>query len=99
MKRDLVKRRSDYLEEIDILSLHPKRKINILTKFVSSKLRWDLTIYHFPKTWIVQNLDNKANDALLLLLPLVLLLLLLLLLLLVVVVVSLLLLFCHVKEI
>ena len=36
-------------------------KTNILTKFVYSKLRWDLTIYHFPETWILQNLDNKAN--------------------------------------
>ena len=61
VKCDLVERLSDYLEKIDILSLHPKHKTNILTKFVYSKLRWDLTIYHFPETWIVQNLDNKAN--------------------------------------
>ena len=32
-----------------------------MTKFVYSKLRWDLTIYHFPETWIVQNLGSKAN--------------------------------------
>ena len=37
-KCGLVNRLSDYLEKIDILSLHPKRKINILTKFVYSKL-------------------------------------------------------------
>ena len=42
----LVKRLSDYLEKIDILSLHPKHKINISTKFVYSKIRWDLT---FPE--------------------------------------------------
>ena len=52
---------SDYLEKIDILFLHPKHKINILTKFAYSKLRWNLTIHHFPETWIVKNLDNKAN--------------------------------------
>ena len=58
---DLVKRLSNYLEKIDILYLHSKHKINILTKFVYSKLRWDITIYHFLETWTVQNLDNKAN--------------------------------------
>ena len=56
-----VYRLSDYLEKIDILFLHPKHEINILTKFAYSKLRWDLTIHHFPETWIVKNLDNKAN--------------------------------------
>ena len=61
VKCDLAKRLSDNLEKIDDLSLHPKHKINILKKFVYSKLRWDLTIFHFPETWIVQNPDNKAN--------------------------------------
>ena len=56
-----INRLRDYLEKINILSLHPKHEINILTKFTYSKLRWDLTIYHFPETWIVQNLDNKVN--------------------------------------
>ena len=60
VKNDLVKRLSDCLEKIDILSLHPKHKINV-TKFVYSKLRWDLTIYHVPETWIAENLDNKVN--------------------------------------
>ena len=58
VKNDLAKRLSDYLEKIDILSLHPKHKINIVTKFVYSKLRWDLTIYHLSETWIAENLDN-----------------------------------------
>ena len=61
VKCDLVKRLSDYLEKIGILSLHPKHKMNILTNFVYSKLRWNLTIYHLSGTLIVQNLDNKAN--------------------------------------
>ena len=61
VKRDLVKRLSNNLEKINILSLYPKHKINIFTKFVYSNLRWDLTVYHFSETWIVQNLDNKAN--------------------------------------
>ena len=51
VKCDLVKRLSDDIVKIDILSLHLKHKINILTKFVHSKLGWDLIIYHFPETW------------------------------------------------
>ena len=39
VKSDLVKRLSYYLEKIDIFSLHPKHKINIITEFVYSKLR------------------------------------------------------------
>ena len=61
VKNDLVKRLNDYLEKIDILSFHSKHKINIVTKLVYSKLRWDLTIYYLPDTWIAENLDNKAN--------------------------------------
>ena len=61
VKCDLVKRLSDYLKKIHIFFLHPKHKINILKKFVYSKLRWALTIYNLPETWIVQNLDHKAN--------------------------------------
>ena len=61
VKNDLVKRLSDYSEKIDILSLHHKHKINIAAKFVYSKLRWDLKIYHLSETWITENLDNKMN--------------------------------------
>ena len=61
VKNDLVKWLNDYLEKIDILSFHSKHKINIVTKLVYSKLRWDLTIYYLPDTWIAENLDNKAN--------------------------------------
>ena len=53
VKYDLVNRLSNNLEEIDILSLYPRHKISLLTKFVYSKLRCDLKIYHFPETWIV----------------------------------------------
>ena len=48
VENDTVKRLSGYLEKIDILSLHPTYKINIVTKFVYSKLTWDLTIYQRP---------------------------------------------------
>ena len=57
-KCDLVKRFSDYLEKINIFFLHLKHKTTIFKKFVYSKHRRALTIYHLPETWIVQNLDN-----------------------------------------
>ena len=61
VKNDLGKRLSDYLEKIYILSLHPKHKTNVVMKFIYSRLRWDLTIYQLPETWIAENLDNKVN--------------------------------------
>ena len=32
----------------------------ILTRYVFSKLRWTLTVYEFPLTWLKQNLDSSA---------------------------------------
>ena len=60
VKCDLVKRLSNYLENRHSF-FTSKTKKNILAKFLYSKVKWDLTIYHFPKTWIVQNLYNKEN--------------------------------------
>ena len=54
VKNDLVETLSNYLEKIDILSLHPKHNINIVTKFVYSKLG-EL------KTWRAENLDSQVN--------------------------------------
>ena len=61
VKNNLVKSLSDYFKKIVIFSLHPKHKINIVTKFVYGKLRCDLTIYHLPEIWIAENVDNKVN--------------------------------------
>ena len=50
---------SDYLEKIHNLPLHPKHKISIITKYVYSKIRWKLSVYHLSLTWLTQNLDDK----------------------------------------
>ena len=42
------------------LPLHPRYKIMILTRYVCSTLRWTLTIYEFPLTWLKQNLDSSV---------------------------------------
>ena len=50
---------TDYLQKIHNLPLHPKHKISITTKYVYSKIRWRLSVYHLSSTWITQNLDDK----------------------------------------
>ena len=45
VQEELEKRVISYLTVIDKLPLHPKSKIQILTRFVFSKIRWTLTIY------------------------------------------------------
>ena len=56
---ELEKRVISYLTVIDKLPLHPKSKIQILTRYVFSKIRWTLTIYEFPITWLEQKLDSS----------------------------------------
>ena len=59
VQEELEKRVISYLTVIDKLPLHPKFKIQILTRYVFSKIRWTLTIYEFPITWLKQKLDSN----------------------------------------
>ena len=59
VQEELEKRVISYLTVIDKLPLHPKSKIQILTKYVFSKIRWTLTISEFPITWLKQKLDSS----------------------------------------
>ena len=54
LKKDL----RDYVELIHRLPLHPKQKIDIVMRYVYSKLRWRLTAYDLSYTWVKQNLDS-----------------------------------------
>ena len=65
VQEELKKRVISYLTVIDKLPLHPKFKIQILTTYAFSKIRWTLTIYEFPITWLQQ----KLNSSILLLHP------------------------------
>ena len=60
VQEELEKRVISYLTVIDKLPLHPKSKIQILTRYVFSKIRWTLTIYEFPITWLKQKLDSST---------------------------------------
>ena len=41
---------------IDRLPLHPENKI--VSRYVCSKRRWNLSIYEVSETWTIQNLDS-----------------------------------------
>ena len=56
---ELEKRVISCLTVIDKHPLHPKFKIQILTRYVFSKIRWTLTIYEFPITLLKQKLDSS----------------------------------------
>jgi len=58
LKNDL----KDYLESIHRLPLHPKHKIDIVLRYVYSKLRWRLTTYEISHTWVKQNLDSLVTE-------------------------------------
>ena len=59
VQEKLEKRVISYLTVIDKLPLHPKSKIQIVTRYVFSKIRWTLTRYEFPITWLKQELDSS----------------------------------------
>ena len=44
--------------DIDKLPLHPKHKVKLYSKYLLSKISWDLTIADLSMTWVKQNLDN-----------------------------------------
>ena len=46
------------LTDIDKLPLHPKHKIELYSKYLLSKISWDLTVADLGITWVKQNLDN-----------------------------------------
>ena len=50
------------LEDIDRLPLHPKHKIELYSKFLMSKISWDLTISDINITWVKQTLDSVSSS-------------------------------------
>ena len=62
IENELKKDLRDYIENIHRLPLHPKHKINIVVRYVYSKLRWRLTTYDISHTWVKQNLDSIVTE-------------------------------------
>ena len=57
-EKDLTDELNKYLTKLDSVLLHPRQKITVNNRYVTSKIRWPLTIYSFSKTWIEQTLDS-----------------------------------------
>ena len=62
IENELKKDQRDYIENIHRLPLHPKHKINIVVRYVYSKLCWSLTTYDISHTWVKQNLDSIVSE-------------------------------------
>ena len=56
--RHFIERFKSVYEVIDRLPLRPKNKVMIVSRYVSSKLRWNLSIYEVSETWTIQNLES-----------------------------------------
>ena len=61
-KTSLVEKCKRILEDIDRLPLHPKHKIQLYSKFLMSKINWDLTISDINITWVKQTLDSISSS-------------------------------------
>ena len=61
VKEQLTNDITNYLQKIDILSLHPLQKIEICQSCAFSKLKWRFTIYHLKETQVNQNIDNQFS--------------------------------------
>ena len=52
---------SDTMSKIDELLLHPNNKILLYSRYLLSKISWDLTVSDISKTWISETLDSIAS--------------------------------------
>ena len=54
-EKDFIDELSKYLTKLDSV---PLQKITVINRYVTSKIRWPLTIYSFSETWIKHTLDS-----------------------------------------
>ncbi|CAB4005262.1 Hypothetical predicted protein [Paramuricea clavata] len=60
-KSELCDLFNDIISKIDKLPLHPRNKILLYSRYLLSKISWNLTITDISKTWICETLDNVAT--------------------------------------
>ncbi|CAB4043669.1 Hypothetical predicted protein, partial [Paramuricea clavata] len=60
-KSELCDLFNDIISKIDKLPLHPRNKILLYSRYLLSKISWNLTITDISKTWICETLDNIAT--------------------------------------
>ena len=52
---------NNIISKIDELPLHPRNKIHLYSRYLLSKISWELTITDISKTWICETLDTLAS--------------------------------------
>jgi hypothetical protein len=60
-KSELCDLFNDIVSKIDKLPLHPRNKILLYSRYLLSRISWNLTITDISKTWICETLDNVAT--------------------------------------
>ena len=53
---------SNTISKIDELPLYPQNKILLYSRYLLSKISWDLTVSDISKTWICETLDSKTTS-------------------------------------
>ena len=61
-KSELVADMNKYFDILNRLSLHPKHKLLIISKYIYSKLRWRSFIYNIISIWVLHNLDSIVKE-------------------------------------
>ena len=62
VKNELITDFNNYTSILNQLPLHPKNKLQVISKFIYSKIRWRFSIYRLSETWIIQNLDSIIKE-------------------------------------
>ena len=60
-KSELCDLFNNIISQIDELPLHPRNKILLYSRYLLSKISWELTITDISKTWISKTLDTLAS--------------------------------------
>ena len=60
-KSELCDLFNNIISKIDELPLHPRNKILLYSRYLLSKISWELTITDTSKTWICETLDTLAS--------------------------------------
>ena len=61
VKTELKSEVLKYILTIDKLPLKCRSKIDIIQRYVFSKLKWHFSIYNISETWVAENKDNEIN--------------------------------------
>ena len=60
-KSELCDLFNNIISKIDELPLHPRNKILLYSRYLLSKISWELTVTDISKTWICETLDTLAS--------------------------------------